>query len=75
MRVFERVAVYMWLPVIVFCGLELENDEDIPIHLQMATGEEVAVKLESTRTRHPQLLYEAKIYRILHGGCEYSNYS
>eukprot|EP00638_Chattonella_subsalsa_P005079 CAMPEP_0117752090 /NCGR_PEP_ID=MMETSP0947-20121206/11396_1 /TAXON_ID=44440 /ORGANISM="Chattonella subsalsa, Strain CCMP2191" /LENGTH=439 /DNA_ID=CAMNT_0005570661 /DNA_START=354 /DNA_END=1676 /DNA_ORIENTATION=+ len=34
----------------------------------MATGEEVAIKLESTKTKHPQLLYESKIYRILHGG-------
>lgn len=31
---------------------------------------QVAIKLESTKTKHPQLLYESKIYRILHGGCE-----
>ncbi|CAN0443927.1 unnamed protein product, partial [Ectocarpus sp. 12 AP-2014] len=30
--------------------------------------EQVAIKLESTKTKHPQLLYESKIYRILHGG-------
>lgn len=30
--------------------------------------QEVAVKLESVRARHPQLLYESKLYRILHGG-------
>ena len=36
----------------------------------MTTGEEVAIKLESVKTKHPQLLYESKIYRILHGGCE-----
>jgi len=34
----------------------------------MTTGEEVAIKLESVKTKHPQLLYESKIYRILHGG-------
>lgn len=34
----------------------------------MTTGEEVAIKLESIKTKHPQLLYESKIYRILHGG-------
>eukprot|EP00612_Vaucheria_litorea_P002903 CAMPEP_0171460826 /NCGR_PEP_ID=MMETSP0945-20130129/5543_1 /TAXON_ID=109269 /ORGANISM="Vaucheria litorea, Strain CCMP2940" /LENGTH=413 /DNA_ID=CAMNT_0011987099 /DNA_START=334 /DNA_END=1573 /DNA_ORIENTATION=+ len=34
----------------------------------MATGEEVAIKLESAKTKHPQLLYESKIYRLLHGG-------
>jgi hypothetical protein len=31
----------------------------------------VAIKLESVKTKHPQLLYESKIYRILHGGCEF----
>ena len=33
-----------------------------------SSGEEVAIKLESVKTKHPQLLYESKIYRILHGG-------
>lgn len=30
--------------------------------------QEVAVKLEATRARHPQLLYESKVYRLLQGG-------
>ena len=30
--------------------------------------EEVAVKLESIKARHPQLLYESKLYKILQGG-------
>lgn len=30
--------------------------------------QEVAVKLENMRARHPQLLYESKLYKILHGG-------
>lgn len=30
--------------------------------------QEVAVKLESHKARHPQLLYESKLYRILQGG-------
>ena len=29
------------------------------------TNEEVAIKLEPVRTKHPQLLYETKLYRIL----------
>ncbi|PIK48072.1 putative casein kinase I isoform alpha isoform X3 [Apostichopus japonicus] len=29
---------------------------------------EVAVKLESLKAKHPQLLYESKLYRILQGG-------
>ena len=37
-------------------------------------GEEVAIKLESVKTKHPQLLYESKIYRILHGGRKRCNY-
>lgn len=32
------------------------------------TGEEVGIKLESTKSKHPQLLYESKLYKILQGG-------
>jgi len=32
------------------------------------TGEEVAIKLEPLKSKHPQLLYESKIYRVLQGG-------
>ena len=34
---------------------------------ELATGEEVAVKVESNRTRHPQLLHEAKLIKQLKG--------
>ena len=34
---------------------------------EIATGDEVAVKVESNRTRHPQLLHEAKLIKILKG--------
>jgi len=40
---------------------------DIYLGTNMATGEEVAIKLESIRSKHPQLLRETKIYRSLHG--------
>lgn len=30
--------------------------------------QEVAVKLESVKAKHPQLLYESKLYKILQGG-------
>lgn len=33
----------------------------------MQTGEKVAVKLEPAETRHPQLQYEYKVYRLLQG--------
>ncbi|GKT32419.1 Kinase, CK1 Casein kinase [Aduncisulcus paluster] len=36
--------------------------------MNIATREDVAIKLESIDARHPQLLYESKLYRILHGG-------
>ncbi|KAI6679518.1 hypothetical protein NL676_033399 [Syzygium grande] len=32
------------------------------------TFEMVAIKIENNRTKHPQLLYEAKLYNILQGG-------
>nr|XP_043619268.1 casein kinase 1-like protein 9 [Erigeron canadensis] len=36
--------------------------------VNIQTGEEVAVKLEPSKTKHPQLHYESKIYMILQGG-------
>ena len=41
---------------------------DIYLAVNVNNGEEVAVKLESQRAKHPQLLYESKVYRILAGG-------
>jgi len=41
---------------------------DIYLGTNINTGEEVAIKLESVKTRHPQLAYEYKVYRILAGG-------
>ena len=32
----------------------------------------MAIKLEGTKTKHPQLLYESKLYKILSGGGESS---
>jgi casein kinase 1 alpha len=41
---------------------------DIYLGINISNGEEVAIKLESIKARHPQLLYESKLYKILHGG-------
>ncbi len=41
---------------------------DIYLGTNMTTGEEVAIKLESVKSKHPQLLYESKLYRIFQGG-------
>lgn len=38
---------------------------DIYIGVNVNTNEEVAVKLEGIKTKHPQLIYESKIYRYL----------
>lgn len=41
---------------------------EIYLGTNIQTNEEVAIKLENVKTKHPQLLYEAKLYRILQGG-------
>jgi len=41
---------------------------DIYIGTNVQTTEEVAIKLESIKSKHPQLLYESKLYKILAGG-------
>eukprot|EP00250_Pteridium_aquilinum_P011589 c20176_g1_i2 orf=1195-1446(+) len=41
---------------------------EIYIGVNVQSNEEVGIKLESVKTKHPQLLYESKIYRILQGG-------
>mmetsp|Transcript_49757 Transcript_49757/g.158939 ORF Transcript_49757/g.158939 Transcript_49757/m.158939 type:complete len:339 (+) Transcript_49757:282-1298(+) len=41
---------------------------DIYLGTNIQTGEEVGIKLESIKTKHPQLLYESKLYKILQGG-------
>ncbi|GAU33939.1 hypothetical protein TSUD_357390 [Trifolium subterraneum] len=41
---------------------------EIYLGTNIQTNEEVAVKLENVKTKHPQLLYEAKLYKLLQGG-------
>ncbi|KZV33736.1 casein kinase I isoform delta-like [Dorcoceras hygrometricum] len=41
---------------------------ELYLGVNIHTGEEVAVKLESVKTEHPQLLYESKLYTLLQGG-------
>ncbi|KAJ4872021.1 casein kinase I-like 10 [Raphanus sativus] len=41
---------------------------EIYIGSNVQTGEEVAVKLEPVKTKHPQLHYESKVYMLLQGG-------
>jgi len=41
---------------------------DIYLATEITTGEEVAVKLEYTKTKHPQLHTECKFYKVMQGG-------
>lgn len=38
----------------------------------IATGDEVAIKLECIKTRHPQLHLESKFYKMMAGGGEFA---
>jgi serine/threonine protein kinase len=41
---------------------------DIFIGVNVQTNELVGIKLESTKSKHPQLFFEAKLYKVLAGG-------
>ncbi|GFP85412.1 casein kinase i isoform delta-like [Phtheirospermum japonicum] len=41
---------------------------ELYLGVNIQNGEEVAIKLESSKTKHPQLHYESKIYMLLQGG-------
>ncbi|KAK9931192.1 hypothetical protein M0R45_018480 [Rubus argutus] len=45
---------------------------ELYLGINVQTGEEVAVKLESAKTKHPQLHYESKLYMLLQGGSEFT---
>lgn len=44
--------------------------KSIPKGTNITTGEEVAIKLECIKTRHPQLHIESKFYKMMQGGGE-----
>ncbi|XP_011030485.1 PREDICTED: casein kinase I isoform X2 [Populus euphratica] len=41
---------------------------ELYLGINVQSGEEVAVKLESVKTKHPQLHYESELYMLLQGG-------
>lgn len=41
---------------------------ELYLAINLQNGEEVAVKLEPVKTKHPQLHYESKLYMLLQGG-------
>lgn len=42
--------------------------DTILVGTNIITEEEVAIKLESVKAKHPQLEYEAKVYKAIAGG-------
>ncbi|NWX17922.1 KC1A kinase, partial [Aegotheles bennettii] len=50
------------------CKIGSGSFGDIYLVTNITNGEEVAVKLESQKARHSQLLCESKLYKILQGG-------
>ncbi|KAG8092752.1 hypothetical protein GUJ93_ZPchr0012g20961 [Zizania palustris] len=46
---------------------------EIYLGTNVQTNQEVAIKLENVKTKHPQLPNESKLYRILQGGTGISN--
>ncbi len=41
---------------------------DIYLGTNITTGEEVAIKLECVKTKHPQLHIESRFYKLMQGG-------
>ncbi len=60
----------------IYLGINVTNGEvslyrwsnNFSLILILTYDQEIAVKLESVKARHPQLLYESKLYKILQGG-------
>ncbi len=44
---------------------------DIYFGTNIKIGEDVAIKLEPTKAKHPQLFYESKLYMALQGGSKF----
>jgi casein kinase I family protein HRR25 len=49
-------------------GPRADETGDIYLGVNIVSGEEVAIKLESVKAKHPQLEYESKVYKSLAGG-------
>lgn len=54
----QDVALYLWW----------DTNYDTLAGTTISTGEEVAIKLECIRTKHPQLHIESKFYKMMQGG-------
>lgn len=69
----NQVTIIMLSIVSMFLLLHVVNvDNNAWVHIvpgtDISNGEEVAIKLECVKTKHPQLHIESKIYRMMQGG-------
>ncbi|SCZ98494.1 BZ3500_MvSof-1268-A1-R1_Chr7-1g09178 [Microbotryum saponariae] len=56
------------IPGLPYPSIAIRSSGDIYLGVNIISGEEVAIKLESVKAKHPQLEYEAKVYKTLAGG-------
>ena len=54
----------MWIGFLIILILKTLN----LLGTNVINGEEVAIKVESEKAKHPQLEYEARVYKSLAGG-------
>jgi len=54
----------------IFCAVKTTNTANhcFTTGTDISNGEEVGIKLEYVKTKHPQLHIESKIYRVMQGG-------
>ena len=61
-------SVGLLVAIISLSGVLTPFSGDIYLGINIISGEEVAIKLESVKAKHPQLEYESKVYKTLAGG-------
>jgi casein kinase I homolog HRR25 len=54
----------------LFCGYDAATPPPLTSSTgtNIISGEEIAIKLESVKAKHPQLEYEARVYKSIAGG-------
>ena len=61
-------SVSLQRAAVSLCRVFTPFQGDIYLGINIISGEEVAIKLESVKAKHPQLEYESKVYKTLAGG-------
>ena len=61
-------VIYIGIFTIFCCYPLLSHPSHIALGTNIATREEVAIKLEDVNSKHPQLHIESKFYRVMAGG-------